>query len=417
MSFRTALSGLNAATADLRVIGNNVANASTTGFKKSRAEFSDIYAASNYGVAANAIGSGVKVAAITQQFTQGNVEFTNNNLDLAINGHGFFMLDDNGARSYTRSGAFGVDNAGFVVNNNHKKLLAYTADAAGNITGSLGTLQLNTANITPQVTSTVDVGLNLDATQTQPPVAFSPTVPSSYNNSTSLTVYDSLGSPHLATMYYAKTATANQWNVYGFIDGNALRGGPPYTADTMTFNGAGQLSAINGAAAAPPGAIAYPAYTPGNGANPMTVTMNYLGASPTTQYGSSFGVNSLTQNGYATGRLSTIAIDTSGIVQARYTNGQNKTLAQVALANFANPQGLRQLGHTSWAESFDSGAALVGAPGTASLGAIQSGALEGSNVDLTAQLVKMITAQRNFQANAKMIKTSDTITQTAINTF
>ncbi len=415
MSFRTALSGLNAASADLRVIGNNVANASTTGFKLSRAEFADIYAASNYGVSATAIGSGVKVAAVSQQFSQGNVDFTNNNLDLAINGRGFFIVDDNGTRSYTRAGTFSVDRAGFVVNNNNQKLLAYQADASGNITGAIGSLQLDTSDIAPQATSTVDVGVNLDATQTQPPVAFDPATPSSYNHATSLTIYDSLGSPHLSTMYYAKTATPGQWNVYAFVDGTPLRGGPPYVADTLTFNGAGQLSQINGAPVTPPGTISYPGYNPGNGANNITLAMNYLGTTPSTQYGSNFGVNSLTQDGYTTGRLSSIDVADSGIVQARYTNGQTKTLGQVALANFTNPQGLRQLGDTNWAESYESGAALVGAPGTASLGAVQSGALEGSNVDLTEQLVNMITAQRNFQANAQVIKTSDTVTQTIIN--
>ena len=192
-----------------------------------------------------------------------------------------------------------------------------------------------------------------------------------------------------------------------------MRGGPPYTADTLTFNGTGQLAQINGAAV-PPGTLTYPPYNPGNGAANLTLTLNYTGGTPTTQFGSNFGVNALTQDGYTTGRLSSVDVSNEGIVQARYTNGQTRTLGQVALANFANPQGLRQLGDTNWAESYDSGAALVGAAGTSSLGTIQSGAREDSNVDLTQQLVNMITAQRNFQANAQVIQTNSTVTQAII---
>lgn len=424
MPFRIALSGLNAASDELRVVGNNIANASTTGFKKSRAEFADIYPSSNLGTATNAIGSGVKVANIAQQFIQGNVNFTDNNLDLAISGQGFFRLNASGTSVYTRAGEFGVDSSGYVVNASNQRLTAYQADSSGNITGALGDLRLDTSALSPKATTTVSAKLNLDSTQTTTfapypgGTAFSRTDPATYNHSTSLTVYDSLGNPIVATLYFRKTTTANTWETHTWITNSAgtateviptgyVAGRPA----TIAFTSAGALSTVT-PAGSPATAVSYQATSPGTGAANLTLSGDLAG---TSQYGSPFSVTSLTQNGYATGNLSGITIGDTGVVQARYTNGQSRTLAQVALANFSNTQGLQQLGNTTWAETFKSGAALIGAPGSSSLGLIQSGALEGSNVDLTEQLVNMITAQRNFQANAQVITTSDTITQTIIN--
>lgn len=535
MPFRTALSGLNASSAELRVIGNNVANASTTGFKKSRAQFADIFASSNLGAASNTIGSGVRIADINQQFSQGNIGFTDNNLDLAISGQGFFRLNDNGVNLYSRNGTFGVDRNGYIVNSQDQRLTGFLADNAGNITGALGDIQLDTSDIAPQATSSVDLGLNLDAGASVPvapvttstislgstgpnpvldsgdsPVttapltlvddygnqvttgqlqftntggnnwdvtltgtggtsttasmtvgttgtvsltwdpdgagaqspanididvssitqvgggggtdltasangsvqaAFDVSDASTFNSSTSLTIYDSLGATHLATMYYRKTGIPNQWETYLYVDGNQVNGAQANGSDLLQFASDGSLSTINGAAV-PPSSITTPSFAPGGGAANMTLDMDYASVS---QYGGGFNVNSLTQDGYATGRLSGIDIDDSGVILARFTNGQSRTLAQIALANFANSQGLSQQGDTTWTESFESGAALVGAPGTSSLGLVESGALEGSNVDLTEQLVNMITAQRNFQANAQVISTADTVTQTIIN--
>jgi len=404
MSFRIALSGLNASSADLDVISNNIANVSTTGFKKSRSEFADIFSSASIGAVSTAIGSGVNVSKVSQQFSQGNISFTDNGLDLAISGQGFFRLSDNGSTVYSRAGSFGIDRDGYVSNAKSQHLTAYLADASGNITGALGDLQLNTANIAPQASTNVDVGVNLDATSTAPTTAFSVADPSTYNNSTSLTLYDSLGTSHLGTIYFRKTA-ANTWETHLFVDGTEAT---PAVSGNLTFNPDGTLATPVG------GQVAYNAL-PIAGANNMSLTLNYGSATPSSQFGSNFGVNALSQDGYTTGRLSGIDISSTGVILARYTNGQSKTLGQVALANFANAQGLRQLGDTSWAESFDSGVALVGLPGSASLGSIQSGALEGANVDLTEQLVNMITAQRNFQANSQVIKTEDAITQTIIN--
>lgn len=414
MPFRTALSGLNAASAELRVIGNNVANASTTGFKKSRTEFADIYASSNLGASSNAIGSGVKVSKVSQQFSQGNISFTDNNLDIAVSGQGFFRLNDNGVTTYSRNGTFGVDRNGFIVNAQDQRLTGFLADNSGNITGALGDIWLDTSDIAPSATSSVSFGLNLDASQTgidPGVVVFDPTDASTYHNSTSLTIYDSLGSSHLATSYYRKTIVPNQWETYLYIDGTQVPGAQANNSDLLQFNGLGSLTSINGAPT-PPTNYTAAAYNPGNGAANIVLNLDYASVS---QFGGGFNVNSLTQNGYATGRLSGVDIDDTGVILARFTNGQSRTLAQLALANFSNPQGLQQLGDTTWAESFESGAALVGAPGSSSLGLVQSGALEGSNVDLTEQLVNMITAQRNFQANAQVISTADTITQSIIN--
>jgi len=405
MAFNTAISGLNAASSDLSVVGNNIANSSTNGFKSSRAEFADVYPASNLGTGANTVGTGVNVAAITQQFSQGNVSFTSNNLDLAVNGSGFFRMSDNGAISYTRAGAFGLDRTGYISNSKGFHLTGYLADASGNITGALGDLQISTADLAPSATDSVTVGVNLDASATAPAVAFDPTNPATYNNATSTTVYDSLGATHLSTMYYRKTA-ANTWGTYLYVDGT-LRDGP----DTLVFSNAGALSTVNGVAV-PPSAITSAAFNPGGGAANMTLAIDY---GTSTQFGSAFGVNSMAQNGYTTGRLSGVDIDQSGVVLARYTNGQSQNQGQVVLSNFANVQGLRPLGNTEWSETSTSGAALTGAPSTASLGVIQSGALEDSNVNLTEQLVRMIVAQRNFQANAQVITTENAITQSIIN--
>ena len=401
MPFRIALSGLNAASADLRIIGNNVSNASTTGFKKSRAEFSDVFATSNLGVTSNAIGTGVRISSVSQQFTQGNVGFTDNNLDLAISGQGFLIMNDNGTNAYTRAGELGVDRNGFVVNNQQQQLTIFQADGTGNITGATGPLKLDRSDIAPAATTNIDVQANLDASATPPTAAFTPTDASSYNNSTSLTVFDSLGSPHLNTMYFRKTSP-NNWDVFQYVDGNQVNTGAP-AGETLTFDSTG---AITG------GSPTSMTFTPAGGAAAMTVGVDYKN---TSQFGSPFSVNALTQDGFATGRLSGIDISDTGVITSRFTNGQSRTLGQVAIATFNNSQGLRQLGDTSWAETFDSGAPLVGAPGSGSAGLIQSGALEGSNVDLTEQLVNMITAQRNFQANAQVITTADTITQTIIN--
>jgi flagellar hook protein FlgE len=403
MPFAIALSGLNAASADLGVTANNVANVNTTGFKMSRAQFAEVFAVGTQSVSSSATGSGVKLSAVSQQFTQGNIDFTDNALDLAIAGEGFFVLSDNGARVYSRAGAFGVDNQGNVVNAQGLHLQAYPYAGNGLFnTGTPNDLQLTTGANPPAATTTATLGLNLPADAPMPanPV-FDPTDPASFNHTTSVTIYDSLGAAHTATVYFIKDAVANTWNTAVEIDGTPVTGATP-----IVFNNDGSLQSPAG------GAMALGAYTPTTGAADITMTMNFGTA---TQFGDAFGVNSLSQDGFTTGRLTGVSVDAEGVVIARYTNGQSTSLGKRALANFVNPQGLQQLGDTGWGQSFQSGDALLGEAGTASFGNIQSGALEASNVDLTAQLVQMITAQRNFQANAQMISTADTVTQTVIN--
>lgn len=645
MPFSSALSGLQAASSDLKVMGNNIANASTTGFKESRAEFADVYAASATGTG---IGSGVILSAVTQQFSQGQIAFTNNNLDLAVNGEGFFVLSQNGSINYSRAGAFGVDKNGFITNALDQRLRGFLADNTGNITGAQGDLQISTSNLSPQATSTVDLSVNLDASANPPSKAFvrgftptTPPDPASYNTTTSTTIYDSLGNSHIMTTYFVKAPAENTWRIHVGVDGTDVTptpttppgGAPPVSYNptdlpfpfTMVFDNAGSYVVNNTAAPAsfygpgpvtstptalstsgtlgtvdlndltingvpvdtatlsadifsttdnrasaiatafainsgtqnhgvtatvnattldlgiptlgnldpgdfaingvpitgavpndaallglintqtpttgvvatqPGGAgtaitltaadgrniqvatdgvqangatfanfnlnggtldqvqrgtvsltttenqgitiggnaslevglapgpqsgiiqsnsdvISIPNWNPIGGAvSPQVFSLNFGNS---TQFGSPFSVQGLSQDGYSTGRLSGVDVDSSGVIFARYSNGQSQALGQVALANFGNVQGLSPQGDTSWIETFASGPALIGAPGTADLGIIQSGALEDSNVQLTDELVSLIVAQRNFQANAQTIRTADAVTQTIIN--
>jgi len=409
MPFEIALSGINAAMADLNTTANNIANVNTTGFKRSRAEFANLFAVTPYGLAQNAIGAGVRVAAVSQQFAQGDVNFTDNNLDMAISGTGFFTLSRAGQTIYSRAGQFGVDKDGYVVDPEGDKLQAFPPSAAaiGTTattfdTGRLGNLQLQTTDAAPNATTKITVGTNLPANATAPTVTpFDPTNSKSYNQTTSVTSYDSLGVSHTTTFYYVQSGTPNTWNMYTTVDGTALSG-----PDSLVYDSSGALTTPAG------GTLTLPAFTPTDGAAPMNVTLDL---SKSTQFSSSFAVNTLTQDGFTTGQLSGISVGNDGVVTANYTNGQSIALGQVALSNFANPQGLQQIGDNAWAETYTSGQPLRGTAGTSSFGQIQSGALEASNVDLTSQLVNMITAQRDFQANAQVISTSDQITQTIIN--
>jgi flagellar hook protein FlgE len=403
MSFRLALSGINAATTDLSVTANNIANVNTTGFKGSRAQFADLFAVSQFGSSQNATGNGVRVASVDQQFKQGNINFTNNSLDLAISGSGFFVVSDKGATNYTRAGSFMVDRDGFVVNSIGQRLQAYPPLPNGGYNyGGLGDVALTTSESPPQATANIAMTLNLAASASQPTNAtFDPADATSYNNSTSLTVYDTLGAAHTASMYFVKGATANQWTAQLYVDGNAVG-----TPQALEYSDTGTLTTPSD------GKLAFGAYTPATGAADLDMTFDL---SKTTQYGSNFSVNAVTQDGFTTGKLVGMEIDATGIVQARFTNGRSIGLGKIAIATFANPNGLQQLGNSSWAETFSSGQALKGEAGNSGFGLIQSGALEASNVDITEQLVNMITAQRNFQANAQMISTSDQITQTIIN--
>ena len=401
MSFNIALSGLNAATTDLNTISNNVANASTTGFKESRAEFGDFFQNAAYNLQTTTTGGGVRTETVAQQFSQGSITTTNNPLDMAISGEGFFAVKDNGSLVYTRNGAFTTDSNGYVTTASGQRLQVYPPINGGSsfTTGSMTDLQLSTAPNPPAATSSVTASVNLPANAAAPADAtFSPTDSNSYNKTTSLTVYDSLGAAHTASLYYVAGATAGSWTLHTGVDGSEVG-----TGTALSFDSSGKLTA--------PTTGVPLSFTPGDGAAPLSATIDVSGA---TQYGSDFSVNSLTQNGYATGQLSGVAIDSSGVVSARYSNGQTTVLGQVAMANFTNPQGLQQLGNATWAQTFASGQPIPGAAGSSDFGVIQSGALESSNVDLTQQLVSMMNAQRNYQANSQVISTDNQLMQTIL---
>ncbi len=547
MSFQIALSGLDASRTDLEVTSNNIANSRTTGFKEARTEFGDVFATSLNDSAATAAGRGVKVTRIAQQFSQGTVDFTSRNLDLAINGDGFFILDGDAGVSYTRAGAFSSDKDGYIVDHKGDQLQVYQPvtdadgtvqeDSEGNaVFGDLGSLQLPLSVSEPKATEDMTTSVNLDAGADAPTIAFDRGIAASYNFSTSSTVYDSQGEMHTATFYYDKdystslaevtgsvvtgsnpiinmviydensnphtlpieftetgagtniwtptvdvttdpnissvtfsgnvdlsdtvgdddppdtlsinmtltysaaylasnnlssanqvvavstagldgdagttlaaqaTDTFNKWKVYTFIDNTEVTP----AANTLVFSKSGSIiePVTEQMVTDPFSPLADPDATSQPEDIILTVDLSQM-----TQYGGDFAVSNIRQDGYATGRLSGLDIDAEGVVFSRYTNGQAKALGKVALAKFDSPQNLTKLGDTSWAQSFASGEPVRGYAGTAGFGDIQSGALEASNVDLAEQLVNLIVAQRTFQANSKVITSSDQILQTII---
>lgn len=406
MSFQQSLSGLNAASKNLEVIGNNVANANTVGFKSGRVQFADIYANSLLGNAQNSAGIGVVVQSIAQQFGQGNVTVSGNPLDVAINGNGFFRVSTNGTISYTRNGQFQVDKDSYMVTSTGARLTGYPADGAGGIVQSAPVdLRLSTADLAPNITTESGIVANLDSrTSTTIAGAFDPTDATTYHNASGLTVYDSLGNPRVLQIFFRRTA-ANTWNVYGSENGVALNGAA--SLGTLNFTNAGAIDTttttlpFNLSIASTNGAL-----------TPQSFTLDFKG---TTQYGANFGVTRITQDGFATGRLAGFSIGDDGLILGRYSNGQTRAQGQISLASFANPQGLVPIGNNQWAESSASGQPIVGAPQGGNMGVLQSGALEESNIDLTRELVDMITAQRTYQANAQTIKTQDQMLQTLVN--
>jgi len=415
MSFQQGLSGLNGASKQLETIGNNIANANTVGFKSAVTQFSDVYANSLSGTSGlGTAGIGTRVSQIAQQFSQGNITASNSALDMAVNGGGFFRLNKDGAVSYARNGQFQIDREGFIVSNDGGRLTGFVANNLGVLqTGSPTDLRISTADLAPQQTTEVEAQLNLDSRLTAPTTAFNAATldTTMYNSSTSATVYDSLGNSHVVQLYFRKqpAPAVNTWDVYATTNSaGASITNAGNLAATLTFNDAGQLTGGS------PGtiniALTNGAATPLNGGAGIALDFD-----DTTQFGSAFGVNSLAQDGFASGRLSGFNVGNDGTITGRYTNGKTSTLGQVVLANFSNPNGLQPLGNNQWAESAASGVALVGAPNSGRLGLIQSSATEDSNVDLTAELVNMITAQRVFQANAQTIKTQDQVLQTLVN--
>ena len=421
MAFQHGLSGLNASSKNLDVIGHNIANANTTGFKSSRAEFADLVASSmGAGGGAN-YGIGVEVAAVAQQFSQGNVTVTGNNLDVAINGNGFFKVQQaDGSAAYTRAGNFKLDKTGDLVTNGGAQVMGFRVDpATGLSTSEAQPLSFPTgAPIQAKQTESIKATLNLDArakdsagdATATPPVPATPR--STYG--TSINVYDTQGVATPVNLYFMKTANPNEWAVYNQLDDPTAV--PPVTAislGTIAFDENGKIDPATATLTLTVSPTANPnagAAAPAVADFPVDIDM-----SGATQFGSKFAVADLSQDGYASGDLTSINISNDGMVMASYSNGVTRSEAQVALANFRNPQGLLAVGGNNWVESFDSGPAVLGKPGDGNFGALRSRALEDSNVDLTAELVNMMTAQRAYQANAQTIKTQDQVMSTLVN--
>lgn len=408
MSLQQGLSGLNAASRNLDVIGNNIANANTVGAKASRAEFTDIYAASISGSGSTtSAGIGVAVSMVSQSFNQGNITATGNDLDLAINGNGFFQVTlPDGSTAYSRNGEFKLDQNGFIVSNAGSKLMGFPTDTAGvRLSSSPVALQLPTGRpIAPNPTTKISTEINLNAAT---PTATATTPLTSIG--TSLNVYNSQGSAVPVGVYFTKTATPNVWDVYSNDSG-----GTPAKIGGLEFNTDGSLKNTLDASGASTGLTTLPiTITSGAGVvSPQNLNIDFSGS---TQMGSAFGVSKLSQDGWAPGQLTGVKIESNGVITARYSNGQTQAAGQVELAGFRNAQGLSPLGGGNWSETMASGQATRGAPGESGLGNLQSGAVEESNVDLTAELVNMMTAQRAYQANAQTIKTQDQIMSTLMN--
>ena len=431
MSFQQGLSGLNATSKSLEVIGNNIANASTIGSKASRAEFSSMFAASLNGTGAAGAGIGVTIGDIAQQFTQGNISATENTMDLAINGRGFFMVKDQAGREvYTRNGQFKLDRNDFVVNSQGMQLLAKPWDeSVSRAEGEPESIRLPQGGGNAiktgkgaveamkgiRLTMNFDAGKDIVPTQT-PRIEFND--PASYNFSTSQTVYDGQGVPLTMTYFFQKT-DVNRWAVYGAINGKPFDKGTaaydPTTDDPapiieLEFGPDGRLTDTS------PVEATLTILDPRDPQSEPTLFTNLpFKMGDATQFGASFSISELRQDGYAFGKLTGITFDSSGIVKASYSNGRFINLYQLQLADFPNVQGLKALGGNAWESSFASGAKVVNAPGSNSAGEIQAGALEESNIDLTGELVSMITAQRIYQANAQTVKTIDQVMQTLVN--
>jgi len=417
MSFQQGLSGLNATSKNLQVIGNNIANANTFGSKVSRAEFGDMYAAALNLTGANPVGIGVNLSTVAQQFTLDDTTTTENPMDLAINGPGFFQLTDGvNPPIYSRNGQFKVAREGFIANNSSHRLMGYPANEEGVIQpGQAVALQLPTAGVAPRQTSEIRIDANMDSRLLTTGVTASPSIDyadaDTYNNATSLTVFDEKGQ-QVALTYYFQKADNDTWNVFATANGLDVMdpGGTPTVLTTITFEPNGSRPS----APIAPVAFTVPETTNANGALTLPIAVE-LDLTRMTQYGAPFGVTDLQQDGFAAGQLSAIAIEGNGIVMARYSNGQTRPAGQIELANFRNPQGLQPIGKNAWIHTFTSGEPIAGVAGNGNLGSLQAGTLEESNIDLTGELVNMIVSQRIYQANAQTIKTQDQVLQTLVN--
>ncbi|SHF11524.1 flagellar hook protein FlgE [Modicisalibacter ilicicola DSM 19980] len=395
MGFSQALSGLNAASANLDVVGNNIANSQTVGFKSSSVQFADVYAGAK-------VGLGTRVSAVLQDFSNGTLESTNRNLDLAISGGGFFRMTQNDQVVYSRNGQLTMTSDGYLENAQGARLTGFPAGVGAG--GQPQELKIPSEGLAANPTTAIDTSLNLnaeDATIDRATVTFDAADPTTYSYANSATVYDSLGVAHNVTMYFTKTAD-NQWEVRQRMDGSAP---VPDNVGSLSFNANGTLDTAGST---------FPTYgfTPGGGADPLTYDIDFAG---TTQFGGDFELSSLNQNGYTSGSLVGIAINDDGNIVGNFSNEQSQVLGTISLANFRNPEGLQPVGDNAWAETGKSGQALLGQAGTGMFGSVESGVVETSNVDLTSELVDLIIAQRNFQANTNSVRTQSEVLESVVN--
>lgn len=435
MSFFTSLSGLKGAQSDLAVISNNVANVGSIGFKKSRAEFGDLISASPL-QSGTVAGQGTRLKEISQQFTQGGFQTSDRALDLAISGQGFFVTKTGSQLSYTRNGAFSLDGDRYLIDSNGAFVQVLPVDSSGVLSASGITsatnLQIPQSAGAPVATSAVQLSATLPSNADLPskrssytsttPYKFDRFDSNSYNYSTSTSVYDSSGNPQQATIYYVRTGvpdttatppvTDSTWEAHLFIgdqeassDGSAITN--PAAPLVMTFDS-------NGVLKSPTTSTQFSSVLPAGAGAPLAIKLTYDAAN-TRQASSTFTPGTITQNGKASGQLNNISVDTNGLVSATFSDGTTKKLGAIMIANFPNTNGLRQLGDSRWGQSGLSGDPIVSQAGSGSAGSIQSGALEEANVDLTEELVSLISAQRNFSANSKAIETGNNMTQTIIN--
>lgn len=455
MSFNIALSGVAASQRDLDVTANNIANVNTVGFKESRAEFGDVYAASLLAGGRTKVGDGVLTQEVAQQFSQGSLQFTNNSLDMAITGNGFFITTPeitSRDRSYTRAGQFKLNKDNFVVNSSGDLLMGFPVNSDGTSASvALSTtvpVRIPDSSGSPKASEEVDLRFNLPAgAEVKAPAAFDPEDPLTYNAATSVTIYDSLGDSHVQTHYFVKES-ANNWLMVTAVDGklvdfqdstgntiaptppNVLGSGANETAAArLTFTSGGEFLGIfaadNVAPATPLNKLRTEQLGPTiltNGSDDtqqITVDLNFTAGGQTpeepTQFASAFEVTSLKQDGLPVGRLTGIDIGPDGLVRATFSNGTSEPVVRVALVRFANEQGLTQKSNTQWQESIVSGEALAGEATTGTFGSINSSALEQANVNLTTELIDMIIAQRNFQANSRALEVNNQLNQTVLN--
>ena len=415
MSFYTSLSGLQAAQSDMSTISHNLANVATSGFKKSRTDFADVIASSLSVDPTKEVGSGVVVKGNVQQFAEGSLTTTSSSLDLAVSGDGFFSVKTNSTTpqlDYTRNGAFQVNSNRFVTDAQGSYLQAYPVDSQGNVTAAgtdgLQNVQLPATSGSPVATTSVALGLNLSSGSAAPTAAFDRSNASTFNNSTATTVFDASGNAETLTNYYVKGATDasgnTSWDVHSYVGDQPMTVGGSATS-TLTFDNSGKLTS-------PTSAISFDTFQPTASPTAQTLSFDVAGS---TQYSSAFAVSSRTQDGKAAGVLSGVSVDANGLITASFTNGDSTKLGVVALANFTNPAGLKQIGNSYWTPTGISGSAIMGSANQASFGNLMTGTLEGSNVDVTEELVDLIAAQRNFQANAKALDTQNQISQTIFN--